>query len=160
MEALLEVRANGGNKDDYHIFIGGAHTNTGSGADLKRAQIQRTATAIRRNKALVEFYDLLAHLHEDILGQRLHKDTACTILEALSVLVGAEQTDFTILATESLETLKDLLTIVEATGSHVQIHSLVLGDFDLTPLAVLKRAAHVVIRLHVTKRQMCPVNVF
>ena len=38
-------------------------------------------------------------------------------------------------------------------------HSLVLGHLNLTPLAVLVRATHVIVGLHVTKRQMCPINV-
>ena len=82
-----------------------------------------------------------------------------TVLQAFGILVRTEQTDFAILATESLETLKDFLTVVQATCSHVQGNGLILGDFNLTPLAVLERAAHVIISLHVTKRQMCPVNV-
>ena len=159
LEAALEVRSHGSDKDEEEVLVGGLHTHGDAGTDKQGSQIEAGTSAIGRNELLVHLDDLLAHLDKLLGGEFGHHDATAGALQTLGVGFGTEDTDFAILATVGFQTLKGFLAIMEARSSHVHLDMLGTGNFNLTPLAVAEVAAYIVVRFYVTKRKVLPIYV-
>ena len=85
--------------------------------------------------------------------QALEKGAGCIVLDA-------ENADFTVRATESLLAFKRFLTVVEARSGHVNVDSFGRAYLYLSPFPVAVVAADVVVRGHIAKGQMAPIDIF
>ena len=159
-ETGLEIRSHGRNEDDEEVLRSGFDAYLRTGTDEQRADVKRRSAAIRRHEALVKQYDAAHGLFKLLHRQLGHHNGAAGGLEALSVLVHAKDTDASVLAHEGLQALKGLLAIVQAGGSHVNVDVFRRGNLEFTPRAIAVITSHIVIRLHVTKRNLRPIDFF
>ena len=159
LETTLEVGAYGGNKDYEEIFVGGFHTHGDASTDQERTEVEACTGAVRRNEALIELDDLLAHFDKFFGGELRHHDATAGALQTLGVGFGAEDTNLAVFAAISLETFESLLAIVQAGCSHVHFDMLRGGNFNLTPLTVAIVAANVIVGFYITERKVLPINI-
>ena len=108
----------------------------------------------------IELHDLQDCLLEESIGKWLHQNGVACILQALGILVHAENADLAILATESLETFEACLAIVQHSGCHMHSHFFTLADTEFTPRTILKGATYIVRSLAVTEAQTAPIDLF
>ena len=88
-----------------------------------------------------------------------HHDATARTLQTLAVLVHAEDAHLAVFATESLQALESLLTVVQAGGGHVDVDGGFGANLKLAPFAVAEIATDIVIRWIITECQICPINV-
>ena len=156
-EASLEIGSHGRDEDEEAVFLGGMHAHLCAGADEQRADIERGPALVGGNPLLVQAHHLLHHLGEQ-LGRHLgHHDAPAGTLQASGILVDTEDAHLAIGAAICFQALESLLAVVQTGGCHVQFQILVGADFNLAPFAVAIIATHVVVGLHVAKRQVGPV---
>ena len=105
-------------------------------------------------------YNLFYHLAELIGRHFCHFATSTCGLHTCCIFFHAENAYFSIWATESLETFKSFLSIMETYSRHMKRDIFIRTYLNLTPLSIVIVATNVVVRLHVTKFQVRPVDLF
>ena len=108
----------------------------------------------------IELHNLQDCLLEESIGKRLHQNGVARSLQALGILVHAENTNPAILATESLEAFEACLAIVQHSGGHMHRHFFTLANTEFTPRTILKGATYIVRSLAVTESQTAPIDLF
>ncbi len=150
-ESGLEVRPYGCDKNHKQIFRSGLDPYLSRHAQLDRTDVKRRARTVRGHKTLVELHHFYYHLLKQLLGQRFHKDTLGRLAKTACILFEAEDTDFTILASEGLQALEYLLSVMQTGGGDMHVHLFALRDFYLAPLAVTIIATYIVICWDIAK---------
>ena len=126
-------------------------THLGTGSDKQRANVKRSSTLVRRNKAFVQFYHFQDSFLETFRRQFSHHDALTGGLQTRSILLQTENTHFAVFTTEGFQTLEGFLTIMQASGSHVQVQHLATAYFEFAPCAVTEIDSHIVVCLHITE---------
>ena len=160
LEAILEIRAYGHNEDDELILIGGRNANLRTSTEKHRANIEGASCLVRWDEVAVELHDLEDGLFEESVRKRLHQNGVTRVLQTLGILVHAEHTNPTILATKSLQTFEACLTIVQHSGGHVHCDFLTLANTEFSPSTIAIGASHIVRSLAVTKPETAPIDLF
>lgn len=159
LEAALEIRADGSDEDEEEVFVSRFDADGDASTDEERTEIERSARAIGRDEAFVEFDYLDAHFAEAFGAKFRHHDAAASALEAGGVFFEAEDTDFAVFAAEGLEALESLLPIVKGGSSHVDVDAFFGGDLYLAPVTVAMPAANIVVRFEIAKRKVLPIYI-
>ena len=159
-KAALEIRANWCDEDEEEVFAGRMNANLCARADQQRTDIECCSALVRWDESFVEAHHLIDHLVELLGGKLGHQDAAASALQSGCILVRTEHAHLTIRTTISLQSLESLLPVMQTGRSHVQGNGLLAANFYLTPCAITIVAAHIVVSLHVTKREVTPIDFF
>ena len=159
-EALLEVGTYGGYEHNKGVLVRLLNTHLCACTNQQGAQVERCTSAIGRNVLSVSLNSLSTHLLEEFEAGHLHTQVLARALHTLSVLLQAEEAHFAVNATESLHTLENLLTIVEAGSCHMDRKVLAVAYLNLAPRAIFPYAAGVVVGFNIAKTKLLPFNVF
>ena len=156
-KASLEIRTYGSHEDKEAILLGRMNAHLGAGADEQRTDVERGTALVGGNPLLVEAHHLLHHLFEQLGGNLGHENAATGGLQTLSIVLYAEHAHLAVRTAIGFQAFESLLAIVQAGGCHVQFQILIGADLNLPPLTVAIVATDVVVGLHVTERQICPI---
>ena len=159
-KAALEVWADRCDEDEEEVFAGRMNADLSARANQQRTDIERCSALIRWDEALIEAHHLVHHLVELFRRKFGHQDASASALQAGCVLVRTEHAHLSIRAAVSLQSLESLLPIMQTSSCHVQRNGLLAANLYLTPCAITIVAAHIVVCLHVTKREVTPIDFF
>ena len=153
LETTLVVGAHRHHHHDKGIFASRSHADLGTGAQQNRTDVHRCAQPVWRNKLDVRLYGTHHRLLEHLDRHRRHAAAVGGVLETLCIHVHAEDAHLAVLAAIRLESLKDLLAIVQALGGDGK------GDegagllLALVPLAILVVIFHMTVHRTIGERE-------
>src|SRR5450830_343759 len=160
LHAALEVGADRDAEDREDELGGGTHADVVTHADHERAQVQRTAGAVRRDETFVGADHLLAGFDKYIGRYVRHQQARAAALHARGVLVRTEQVDRTVLATVGLHAFEALLAVVQRGRTFADMQDVVFGQRTVVPLTVAVVRQVALVGLDVIETQLVPVNAF
>ena len=150
-ESSFEVWAYGCHEYHEQIFCGGMNTHLSAGAYQQGTDIQGGSALVGWYEALVETYHFFHHLYELLCGKFGHEYASACTLQASSILIGAEYTHLAIGTAISLEAFECFLSVMKASGSHMQRDGLLAANLYFAPCSIAVIASYVVVCLYVTK---------
>ena len=89
--------------------------------DQQRTDIQRCTAFVGRNEAFIGLHYLSNCFTEQFCREFRHQDTVTSTLQTFCVGFQTEDTDFTVLATVSLQTFESFLSVMQTSSCHVDI---------------------------------------
>ena len=158
-KTALEIRSYGSDEDEEAILRGGMYAYLCTGTDEQRTDVKCGTALVGGNPFLIETHHLLHHFTENFRGELRHQDAAAGALQAGGVLLHAEDAHLAVRTAVSLQSFESLLSIVQAGSCHVKFQILIGADFYLAPFSIAIIASHIVIRLTITERQTCPIDI-
>ena len=159
-ETTLEVRTYRSHKYDKHIFICRMPPHLSTCSDQQRTNVKRSTCLVWRNETFVQFHHFQNSCLETFSRKFSHQDSLTSRLQTGCILFQTENTHFTVFSTKSFQAFKRFLTIMQARSCHVQIQMFVTAHFQFSPCSIAEINSHIVVCLHVAKRQIRPVYFF
>src|SRR5471030_119647 len=159
-QAALEVGTDRDREDREDELGSGAHADVVTHADNERTQVQRAASAIRRDETLVGADHSLAGFDELLGFHERHQQACATALHAQGVLVRAEQVDRAVLATIGLHAFEALLAIVKGSRAFADVQHVVFGQGAFVPGTITPVRQETLVCLDVVKAQLVPIDAF
>ena len=116
--------------------------------------------SVRRHELSVKFHNLLHHSFKQIGGKLRHKYAATCALQTLRIGFDTENPDLAVFASVSLQSLKSFLSVVQASGCHVNVECCFRRNFYFTPFAIAIITTHIIISGDITEFEILPIDIF
>ena len=159
LDTARVVRADGRHEDAELVLVRGPDADNVARGDHERSDIERGARAKGRHPGGVGTNDLLDRLDETLTGKRRHNETLCRVVHTLGILVRPEADDVTVLGGVGLETLEDLLAVVEDASTLREPETVVRRQRTLIPGAILVVGHIAIVSRLIGKAEVTPVEI-
>ena len=153
------VRAHGRHEDSELVLVGRRNADDLACCHHERTNVERSARAERRHPRLVGLDDHLNGLDELVLREGWHHDAASGVCHTGGVEVRAEADDVAVFGGIGLETLEDLLAVMEDARALGECERVIGGEAALLPSAVLVVADVAVVRGLIGEAEATPVDI-
>ena len=160
LQAAFEVRADRRDQDAEGVLGSGGNADDLARTDHERTHVERSTRTERRHPSSVRAHNGLHGLDELVLREAGHLETLGRIEHALSVHVGAEADDRAVLGGVGLQTLEDLLAIVENARALGKVQVVIGGQAAFIPFTIFPMRFKAVVGLMVAEIEAAPVQVF
>ena len=160
LQTALEVRTDRRDQDAEGVLRSGGNSDDLARTDHERTHIKRSTRTKRRHPSGVRTHNGLHGLDELVLREARHLETLGGGEHALGIHVGAEADDRAVFGGVGLQTLEDLLAIVENARALGKVQVVIGGQATLVPFAIFPMRFKAVVGLMVAEIEAAPIQVF
>ena len=160
LQAALEVRTDRRDQDAEGVLGSRGNADDLARTDHERTHIERSTRTKRRHPSGVRAHNGLHGLDELVLREAGHLETLGRGEHALGVHVGAKADDRAIFGGVGLQTLEDLLAIVENARTLGKVQVVIGSQTTLVPFTIFPMRFKAVVGLMVAEIEAAPIQVF
>jgi hypothetical protein len=129
--------------------------------ELTRDEVIEYAKIQMENRVnLILLLCTASYRFDKLLDRKLrHEQVSCRCIDTSCVLIGAENTDFAVFASEGFHTFKNRLSVVQNVGGDRDIDVVAAAEFSLIPFAVGIMETDIAACRHECKTEFIPFDI-